>query len=36
MKINKDNKITISVLDLNLTDFDKKFNINLNRVAFIF
>ena len=37
MNNNKDNKITISVLDLNLTDFDKKkFNINLNRVAFIF
>ena len=38
MNNNKDNKITIkNKLDLNLTDFDKKkFNINLNRLAFIF
>ena len=37
MNNNKDNKIIINKLDLNLTDFDKKkFNINLNRLAFIF
>ena len=37
MNNNKDNKIIISKLDLNLTDFNKKkFNVNLNRVAFIF
>ena len=33
----KNNKIIISKLNLNLKDFSqKKFNINLNRVAFIF
>ena len=37
MNKNKNNKIIISKLDLNLNDFDKKkFNVNLNRVAFIF
>ena len=34
---NSKNNITISKLNLNLVDFSqKKFNINLNRVAFIF
>ncbi len=37
MKSNKDNKIIISKLNLNLNDFSqKKFNINLNRVTLIF
>ena len=35
--MNKNNKIIISKLNLNLSDFSqKKFDINLNRVAFIF
>ena len=37
MSKNINNKITISKLNLNLDDFSqKKFNINLNRVGFIF
>ena len=37
MNSDKNNKIIISKLNLNLTDFtQKKFNINLDRVAFIF
>ena len=37
MNNEKNNRIIISRLNLNLTDFSqKKFNINLNRVAFIF
>ena len=37
MNRNKNNKIIINKLDLNLADFSqKKFNVNLNRVAFIF
>ena len=37
MNSNKNNKIIINKLDLNLADFSqKKFNVNLNRVAFIF
>ena len=36
MKKNKNNKIIISKLNLNLKDFShKEFNINLNRVTFI-
>ena len=37
MNRNKNNKIIISKLNLNLKDFShKEFNINLNRVTFIF
>ena len=37
MNSDKNKKIIISKLNLNLTDFSQnKFNINLDRVAFIF
>ena len=37
MDYNKSDKIIINKLNMTLVDFDQnKFNINLNRVAFIF